>query len=350
MCPVATNMYQEERSDTSSEKVNSTSQESDADRGSDTGDGSHIESFSISSTERDSQETDLFSKSAEILKCLNRSVSELLPVENVGRGSDRNAIIRLNGELLRSKKSHWSVLDALVKTYSEIRELRVREQKLNLALSSIKSTDSLSKTSYSVQAKVLTAQLEFTKEELAKTKKDLNELKIEKRNILIEVARAENDFRLLSLESKRKDYEVERTQISLKHAKKEIGEKSDKINELENDISSLEIDLRAKEREISKLKEGKHLLEEAIGEQEKEIERVRSEVEHQQIDEKSEGDLDSAERLFGRPANEAPPERNIPTDEMKNEIHKLTDERDKHKGEIKKLKNELLEWERYGAR
>ena len=366
MCPVAAKMFQIERNDTSSGKEQgiSTSEESDFETRSETSGVSNVGASSHSLTENGFRETESHSidSSAEILKCLNHSVSELLPVENAGRGSDRTAIIRLNGELLRSKKRHWSVLDALVKSYSEIRELHLKEQKLNLALSSgSKSSTSFSNGSV-VQSKVLATQLEFSREELDRTKANLNELKLERGKLAGELARIESDFKLISLENKRRNSELESMEISLKYFKTEIKKKSDRINELEDGFSDLEKDLRVKDRKIFKLNEEKNLLQEAICEQEKEIERMKFEMEDRSFQAKSfeqqraqfekelrlsRDEIVSKERFHGREERVNLERR---AKQMKKELQRLAGEREKSKEEIDKLKQELHEWERYGAR
>ena len=354
MYPFANNMSQTERSNTSSDKEESICQETDFDTKSSMTMSSSSQSDGFSQPLEEnvsrSQETEVRSSSAEILKCLNRSVSELLPVDNVGRGNDRNAIIRLNGELLRSKKSHWSVLDALVKSYSEIRELRLKEQKLNLALSSTAKISDFNSKGGSIQLKILETQLILKKEELVKTKTKLNELKVEKGRLMGKLSESESEFKLLSLENKRKHDELERLRISLKVAKNEISEKNDKISNFEDIISLLKADLRAKDQETFKPKKENYFLQDATIEQEKEIERVKLKTYDKAFDVKwGKQRNQEIKQLYGSKNQDFQEGK---TEEMRNddEIQLLTAERDRKREEIIKLKHDLREWERYGAR
>lgn len=125
--------------------------------------------FSASDTEADS--------AISLVKCLNSaSPSSSL----VSRRNDNSAIVRLNNELLKAKKSNWEVLDALAKAYRDIKDLRLLEKRVNAILSScdgkLSGTNGLSESLLLPDSKIIELQLSLRREESVKTREDLRAL------------------------------------------------------------------------------------------------------------------------------------------------------------------------------
>ena len=231
------------------------------------------ERFSASDTEADSAIT--------LVKCLN---SESPSSSFVSRRNDNSAIIRLNNELLKAKRSNWEVVDALGKAYEDIKNLRLREQRLNALLSNCTSkhagTNGFSESLSLPDSKIIELQLSLRKEEAVKTREDLRALIEERDRLKEKLGKSESDRRLISLTSDQRERELELSQSYLKDLSASIKEKDAKILSAHDKLISLKKQMNAKDEEIKKICEEKNNLREAVIRSEQEIESLSEKLQN----------------------------------------------------------------------
>lgn len=201
--------------------------------------------FSASDTEADS--------AISLVKCLNSaSPSSSL----VCRRNDNSAIIRLNNELLKAKKSNWEVLDALAKAYRDIKDLRLREQRVNVILSScdgkLSCTNGLNESLLLPDSKIIELQLALRREESVKTREDFRALMKERDKLKELLAESENERRLVSLTSDHRERELELAQSRIRDLTANIKEKDAKISSAQDKLAAFEKDMKQKNEEIGR--------------------------------------------------------------------------------------------------
>ena len=231
------------------------------------------ERCSASDTEADSAIT--------LVKCLN---SESPSSSFVSRRNDNSAIIRLNNELLKAKRSNWEVVDALGKAYQDIKNLRLREQRLNVILSSCtgkhSGTNGFNESLSLPDDKIIELQLALRREEAVKTREDLRVMIEERDRLKEKLDRSENDRRLVMLTSDHRERELELSQNHINDLAASIKEKDAKILSVQEKLFSLEEQIKAKDEEIEKIRDEKHSLREAVIRSEREIETLTEKLQN----------------------------------------------------------------------
>lgn len=224
-----------------------------------------IDRFSVSDTEADSAIT--------LLKSLN---SESPSSSFVSRRNDNSAILRLNNELLKAKRSNWEVVDALGKAYEDIRNLRLREQRLNVILSTCNGkrvdTNDFPESLSSPDSKIIELQLALRREEAFKTREDLRTMIEERDKLKEKLGKSESDRRLVSLTSDQRARELEISQNYINDLTANIKEKDAKIFSAQDKLISLELQIKTKDEEMEKISEEKNNLRDAVIRSEQEIE------------------------------------------------------------------------------
>lgn len=223
------------------------------------------EHFSVSDTEADT--------SIMLLKSLN---SESPSSSSVSRRNDNSTIIRLHEELLKSKRNNWEVVDALGEAHEVIRNLRLREQRLNVILTGCAgkhaTTNGFVESLNLSESKIIELQLTLRKEEAMKTREDLRAMMEERDRLKQMLGRTENNRRLVLLAKGERERELEFSQICVKDLAADIEDKDTKISSVEFKLASLEDQLKDKDREIEKIRNERNILREAAIRSEKEIE------------------------------------------------------------------------------
>ena len=223
------------------------------------------EHFSVSDTEADS--------SIMLLKSLN---SESPSSSSVSRRNDNSTIIRLHEELLKSKRNNWEVVDALGEAHEVIRNLRLREQRLNVILTGCAgknaTTNGFVESLNLSESKIIELQLTLRKEEAMKTREDLRAMMEERDRLKQMLGRTENNRRLVLLAKGERERELEVSQICVKDLAADIEDKDTKISSVEFKLASLEDQLKDKDSEIEKIRNERNILREAAIRSEKEIE------------------------------------------------------------------------------
>ena len=223
------------------------------------------EHFSVSDTEADT--------SIMLLKSLN---SESPSSSSVSRRNDNSTIIRLHEELLKSKRNNWEVVDALGEAHEVIRNLRLREERLNVILTGCAgkhaTTNGFVESLNLSESKIIELQLTLRKEEAMKTREDLRAMMEERDRLKQMLGRTENNRRLVLLAKGERERELEFSQICVKDLAADIEDKDTKISSVEFKLASLEDQLKDKDREIEKIRNERNILREAAIRSEKEIE------------------------------------------------------------------------------
>ena len=216
-----------------------------------------------------------------LVKCLN---SESPSSSLVFRRNDNSAIIRLNNELLKAKRSNWEVVDALGKAYQDIRNLRLREQRLNAILSSCTGkhagTNGFSESLSLPESKIIELQLALRKEEAVKTRQDLREIIEDKDRLKEQLVKSESDRRLLLLTSDQRERELNLSESHVKDLAANIKEKDAKILSAQNELISLEGHIKAKDEEIRKILDERNGLRDAVIRSEQEIETLSEKLQN----------------------------------------------------------------------
>ena len=224
-----------------------------------------IDRFSVSDTEADS--------AIILLKSLN---SESPSSSFVSRRNDNSAILRLNNELLKAKRSNWEVVDALGKAYEDIKNLRLREQRLNVILSTCNGkrvdTSGFPESLSSPDCKIIELQLALRREEAFKTREDLRTMIEERDKLKEKLGKSESDRRLVSLTSDQRARELEISQNYINDLTANIKEKDAKIFSAQDKLISLELQIKTKDEEMEKISEQKNNLRDAVIRSEQEIE------------------------------------------------------------------------------
>ena len=231
------------------------------------------ERFSASDTEADSAIT--------LVKCLN---SESPSSSFVSRRNDNSAIIRLNNELLKAKKSNWEVVDALGKAYQDIKSLRLREQRLNAIISNCTSkhggTNGFPESLSLPDSKIIELQLALRREEAVKMREDLRVMIEERDRLKEKLGQSETDRRLVLLTSDHRERELDLSQSHIKDLAANIKEKDAKILSAQDKLISLEQEMNAKNEEIEKIRDEKNRLREAVIRSEQEIESLSEKLQN----------------------------------------------------------------------
>ena len=224
-----------------------------------------IDRFSVSDTEADSAIT--------LLKSLN---SESPSSSFVSRRNDNSAILRLNNELLKAKRSNWEVVDALGKAYEDIKNLRLREQRLNAILSTCNGkradTNGFPESLSPPDSKIIELQLALRREEAFKTRGDLRTMIEERDKLKEKLGKSESDRRLVSLTSDQRARELEISQNYINDLTANIKEKDAKLFSAQDKLISLELQIKTKDEEMDKISEEKDNLRDAVIRSEQEIE------------------------------------------------------------------------------
>ena len=246
-----------------------------------TGENGSVESMNLQD-DRYSAVSDTEADSAiALVKCLN---SESPSSSLVSRRNDNSAIIRLNNELLKAKRSNWEVVDALGKAYQDIRNLRLREQRLNAILSNCTSkhagTNGFAESLSLPESKIIELQLALRKEEAVKTRQDLREMIDEKDRLKEKLVKSESDRRLLLLTSDQRERELNLSESHIKDLASNIKEKDAKILSAQNELVSLEVQINAKDEEIEKILDEKNSLRDAVIRSEQEIETLSEKLQN----------------------------------------------------------------------
>ena len=246
----------------------------------------HEELFSASDTEADS--------AISIVKCLNSaSPSSSL----VTRRNDNSAIIRLNNELLKAKRSNWEVVDALGKAYQDIKDLRLREQRLNAVLSNCSSkhagANGLTESLALPDSKIIELQLALRREEAVKTREDLRALIEERDKLREKLGRSESDRRLVSFTRDQRERELELSQSHINDLAANIREKDEKILSVQDKLIAFEKEMKAKDEELSKVLDEKNALRAAVIRSEQEIELLSEKLQNVLLSKE-----ENAKRLF----------------------------------------------------
>lgn len=233
----------------------------------------HEERFSASDTEADS--------AISLVKCLN---SESPSSSLVSRRNDNSAIIRLNNELLKSKKSNWEVLDALGKAYQDIKDLRLREQRLNTILSNCSSklcgTNGFTESLALPDSKIIELQLSLRREEAVKTREDLRVLIDERDRLKEKLGKSECDRRLVSFTSDQRERELELSQSHIRDLAANIKEKDSRIVSSQDKLISFEKEMKDKDEELGRIRGEKNTLREAVIRSEQEIESLSEKLQN----------------------------------------------------------------------
>lgn len=223
------------------------------------------EHFWASDTEADS--------AIMLLKSLN---SESPSSSSVSRRNDNCTIIRLHEELLKSKRNNWEVVDALGKAHEVIRNLRLREQRLNAILSGCAgknaATNGFVERLNLSESKIIELQLTLRKEEAMKTREDLRAMMEERDRLKEKLGRTESDRRLVLLAKDERERELELSQICVKDLAADVEDKDTKISSVKLKLASLEDQLKGKDSEIEKIRDERNILTEAVSRSEQEIE------------------------------------------------------------------------------
>lgn len=225
-----------------------------------------IDRFSASDTEADSAIT--------LLKSLN---SESPSSSFVSRRNDNSAILRLNNELLKAKRRNWEVVDALGKAYEDIKNLRLREQRMNAILSTcngkrVDTTNGFPESLSSPDSKIIELQLSLRREEAIKTREDLRTMIEERDKLKEKLGKSESDRRLISLTSDQRARELEISQNYINDLTANIKEKDAKIFSAQDMLMSLELQIKTKDEEMEKISDEKNNLRDAVIRSEQEIE------------------------------------------------------------------------------
>lgn len=306
----------------------------------------HEEPFSASDTEADS--------AISLVKCLNSaSPSSSL----VSRRNDNSAIIRLNNELLKAKRSNWEVLDALGKAYQDIRDLRLREQRLNAILSScgskLSGTNGFNESMVLQESKIIELQLALRREETVKTREDLRTLMEERDRLKEKLGKSESDRRLVSLTSDQRERELELSQIHIRDLTANIREKEAKISSAQDKLIAFEKDMRLKDEELGKIRGEKNSLRDAVIRSEQEIEALSEKLQNLLISKE-----ENANNLFNYTGDSLgiqtrnvlhPNGEQVVTEEtrLENEMRFLEARHNEDVKVIHDLSSQLKEWERF---
>ena len=310
----------------------------------------HEERFSASDTEADS--------AISIVKCLNSSSPSS---SLVTRRNDNSAIIRLNNELLKAKRSNWEVVDALGKAYQDIKDLRLREQRLNAVLSNCSSklggTNGLTESLVLPDSKIIELQLALRREEAVKTREDLRALIEERDKLKEKLGRSESDRRLVSFTRDQRERELELSQSHIKDLAANIKEKDEKMSSVQDKLIAFEKEMKAKDEELCKILDEKNALREAV---------IRSEQEIEALSEKLQNVLLSKEENAKRFFKNAGQSLGIQTIDPAGKVLRLNEEQvlgedtrlakelryleSRHEEDVKvihELSSQLKEWERF---
>lgn len=313
-------------------------------------------------SEKDDKRTDsdIDSDSAvSVLNYLNDSKFRS-PSRASSSNSDKSAIIRLNSELLKAKRSNWEVVDALNTAHDDIRDLRKREQRLNDLLRNnfidggVLNQDSVRRTEF----KILNTRLEIRQEELSKTKDIVRRLMGERDRLKEECSRTRADLNLLSLQDKRKENELEVVQNNLRSLKEQQRIKDDNGFALRENALHLEHQLRSAKNATQKAEEHVATLEETLLLRGNEITSLKNKIKNledendlakSQLSEKDAVIVQVKEKeqeVFRDVEQELT--RELTTMQMKlNEMQVKSEEDEKKMAE---MNERLKEWERYGGR
>lgn len=305
-------------------------------------------------------DSDIDSDSAvSVLNYLNGNENSLR--SSMSSHSDKSAIIRLNSELLKAKKSNWEVVDALTTAYDDIRGLRKREQRLNDLLRNnfnekdgITDQDAAKKTEF----KILYTQLEIREEELSKTKDIVRKLMVERDRLKDECSKTRSDAQLLALQDRRKESELAVVQNNLKTLKEQQRLNDDNYFVLNGNALNLEHQLRSAKNSAQKAEEIISTLKETLKLREKELSDMRTRVENLEDENES-----VCLRLQGKDAEiekiqateltvfkevESEIANELTTMQLKFNEMQVKSEQDDQK--LAEMTERLKDWERYGAR
>lgn len=318
------------------------------------------DSLSIISDEK-CRASDLDSDSAvSVLNYLNGNVNEN-SLRSSSSHSDKSAIIRLNSELLRAKKSNWEVVDALTTAYDDIRDLRKREQRLNDLLRNnfngkgeSSNQDAIRKTEF----KILHTQLEIREEELSKTKDIARQLMGERDRLKDECSKIRADFQLLTLLDKRKESELAVVQNNLKTLKEQQRINDDSNFALKDNAINLEYQLRAARNATQKAEEVASTFQETLQMREKELSDLKAKLERAEDeneivklrlnDKEAEIERVKATEMSVFEEVESELASELTTMQLQFNEMKMKNEEDEKK--INEMNEKLKQWERYGAR
>ena len=301
--------------------------------------------FSASDTEADS--------AISLVKCLNSaSPSSSL----VSRRNDNSAIVRLNNELLKAKKSNWEVLDALAKAYRDIKDLRLREKRVNAILSScdgkLSGTNGLSESLLLPDSKIIELQLSLRREESVKTREDLRALMKERDKLKEQLNKSENERRLVSLTSDHRERELELCQSHIKDLTANIKEKDAKISSAQDKLAAFEKDIKHKDEELEKIRDEKYSFRDAVVRSEQEIEALTEKLQNLLLSkEENANNSNYTGHSLGiqTEISRLPSEGQVIVEDarLQDEIRALEARHDKDMKVISDLSAQLKEWERF---
>ena len=230
----------------------------------------------------------------DLVKCLG-STSPSYPL--VAQRCDKSAILRLSNELLKAKRSNWDIVDALGKAYEDIKDLRLREQRLNTIISSCATTSLNGFIECKPDGRIIELQLALRKEEMIKTRRNLRDLIAERDELKQKLEKTQSNMRFASFAGERLERELELYQGHIKDLAANIREKDDRITVVQDKLFSLEKEMKFKDYELVKLREEKSVLREAVIRSEEEVERLAKRLKNV---ERLEGERESSLSLWGR--------------------------------------------------
>lgn len=291
-----------------------------------------------------------------LLKCLN---SESPSSSFVSRRNDNSAIIRLNNELLKAKRSNWEVVDALGKAYQDIKDLRLREQRLNAVLSNSTGkhvgTNGFPESLSLPEHKMIELQFALRREEEVKTREDLRALIEERDRLKEKLGKSESDRRLVTLTNHQRERELELSQNHVKDLEANIKEKDSKILSTQNKLISLAEQMKGKDEEIEKIRDERNSLRDAVIRSEQEIETLSEKLRNllPRKEENKNPFANNIGRSFGiqtfDSVNKALNEEEYPAVEtrLEREMRYLKSRHNQDIKVIHDLNSKLKEWERF---
>ncbi|EDO42697.1 predicted protein [Nematostella vectensis] len=203
------------------------------------------------------------------------------PAPESATNSDKSAIIRLSGELLKAKQSNWEVVDALSSAYDDIRDMRKREERLNNVLgSNIRNYASSEENKWAkgTEIKILTTQLQIRAEELVKARSDIRKLMIDRDKLKEDFLKAKSELTVLSLRDGRKESEMALARSNLRTLTSSLSEANEKLLSMRENAGYLENELNFKRIELERIKEERDALNAALREKEKQLLQLTKKV------------------------------------------------------------------------
>ena len=272
--------------------------------------------------------------------------------------SDKITIIRLNDELLKSKRSNWEVVDALSKAYEDLRKLRLKEQCLSRVTFEETVTAKINDTL--VNGSVSHIQYEVIKKEFLRVKTDLVSVTAQRDSLRESLSDAQRELRLLSFENTRKESALELAKDRIKYFEEDVRLNIDQISNFEERACFLEQKLTRRDRQWKELSSEYEALEGRLLRKEREIKELQRDLSF--LKQKKEPRPESmqtenvhipvTEGATTTASTEEQHEARVAEEEqgIRDSLEELRAKREEDNKVISTLKAQILQWERYGAR